>query len=330
MPIGCALSSFMAPSGMCMLFWTSHLPLTDYRIVIAATLTIYIVTGLRIIKKRSELRSFSRLSREIPIASNLDAAEESHSIRSSPVSGNKNIIVTTQIKYDVQQDQSTLCESHDGDNHSINSSTRIISNPKARVEEAITMPPATAPAAISYNLGRGSNESSSIDNAQNGYRATAFAANPASESPMLRRDSIHTGRHRGRVADGNAAAMAYFNVAFLMFVALFVVWVPSTVNRLYSFVNKDSFNYGLNLVSAVVLPLQGAWNAIIYIFTTRAECRRAYGLTVAKFTGKEPPYQPHLSRKDSMTNSRNTRDSEGEYTLDDILKQGGRVNEPSC
>lgn len=100
-----------------------------------------------------------------------------------------------------------------------------------------------------------------------------------------------------------------------------------SVNRLYQFVHKDQPSFGLNIVSAIVLPLQGAWNAIIYIVTTRSECKQAYGIIVAKLTGVVPEYQPRSDtyRKDTMTSSRETRESDAEIALDDLYKQGERV-----
>lgn len=129
-------------------------------------------------------------------------------------------------------------------------------------------------------------------------------------------------------AAGNAAAMAYLKVSFLMFIALFVVWVPSTVNRLHQFIHKDQ-NFGLNVVSAVVLPLQGFWNSIIYIFTTQTECRRAWAEIVSKLTGKKVQYHPRPDtyRKDTMTSSQTTRTSDAEIAMEDFLKQGGQVRQ---
>ncbi|KAL1984003.1 hypothetical protein VTN96DRAFT_9688 [Rasamsonia emersonii] len=65
-------------------------------------------------------------------------------------------------------------------------------------------------------------------------------------------------------AEANAAAWAYCKYAMLYFVALLVTWVPSTVNRVYSLAYPDINNFGLEFTSAIVLPLQGFWNSIIY------------------------------------------------------------------
>ncbi|CAO2657270.1 Nn.00g033960.m01.CDS01 [Neocucurbitaria sp. VM-36] len=296
-------------------------------VAVTATLTIYIVTGIRIFQKRALLRSFSRQSFQ-PAAENANEGEEDPS---KPLSAGNNIIVTTQIKYDIQQDQQdaiSRCVSPGGDEESISSfsSTRNLSGHNTAQQSSPPLP--TAPVIRTHHIHRKSAEAEPSGNEQSGYRATAFAANTTTESVMARPGSSRVGRpSRARTAEGNAAAIAYLKVAFLMFLALFVVWLPSSVNRVYQFVHKDEPSYALNVISAIVLPLQGAWNATIYIFTTRSECKRAYGLIRSKITGEAPRFQPQNAayRKDTMTSSRQTRESDADIALEDILKQGGQI-----
>jgi hypothetical protein len=49
------------------------------------------------------------------------------------------------------------------------------------------------------------------------------------------------------------------------------VWVPSTANRVYGVVRSNHVNFGLNVAAAIVLPLQGFFNTLIYLFTSRRE-----------------------------------------------------------
>jgi hypothetical protein len=68
-------------------------------------------------------------------------------------------------------------------------------------------------------------------------------------------------------------------VAFLLYVAMLIVWVPSTVNRVYGLVTVKSdggINFALNLAAAAVLPLQGLFNACIFCFTSRVELGRRF------------------------------------------------------
>lgn len=60
---------------------------------------------------------------------------------------------------------------------------------------------------------------------------------------------------------------AYLRTSFVFAISILVTWTPSSVNRVYTAIYPDSSSWGLNMAAAVVLPLQGVWNAVIY-FTT--------------------------------------------------------------
>jgi hypothetical protein len=74
-------------------------------------------------------------------------------------------------------------------------------------------------------------------------------------------------------SDANKAAINYLKCALLFFAAMIVTWVPSTVNRLETLVRPKDPIFGLIYVSGLVLPLQGSWNATIYIFTSLPACK---------------------------------------------------------
>jgi hypothetical protein len=61
---------------------------------------------------------------------------------------------------------------------------------------------------------------------------------------------------------------------------MLIVWVPSTVNRVYGLVaatHNGGINFALNLAAAAVLPLQGLFNACVFCFTSRVELGRRFG-----------------------------------------------------
>jgi hypothetical protein len=70
--------------------------------------------------------------------------------------------------------------------------------------------------------------------------------------------------------DANNAAWSYTKCAILFFTALLVTWIPSSANRVYSVVHGGDALVVLQILSAIVLPLQGFWNAVIYIVTSWA------------------------------------------------------------
>jgi hypothetical protein len=73
--------------------------------------------------------------------------------------------------------------------------------------------------------------------------------------------------------DANRAAINYCKCALLFFAAMIVTWVPSTLNRVVTLVHPNDPIFGLGYASGLVLPLQGFWNAIIYIFTSLPACK---------------------------------------------------------
>ncbi len=81
-------------------------------------------------------------------------------------------------------------------------------------------------------------------------------------------------RQRRRVAyEANSAAWSYTKCAILFFTAMLVTWIPSSANRVFSVVHVDRVSVPLEYMSAFVLPLQGFWNAIIYVVTSWKACQ---------------------------------------------------------
>jgi hypothetical protein len=50
---------------------------------------------------------------------------------------------------------------------------------------------------------------------------------------------------------------SYYKCALLFFIALLIIWVPSSINRVYSLIFPEKASFGLSPVPGVVLPLQG-------------------------------------------------------------------------
>jgi hypothetical protein len=55
-----------------------------------------------------------------------------------------------------------------------------------------------------------------------------------------------------------------------------VAQLPPSINRWYAFAHPTSANFGLNFAAALVLPLQGFWLGITYMFTTRKALHLAF------------------------------------------------------
>jgi hypothetical protein len=66
---------------------------------------------------------------------------------------------------------------------------------------------------------------------------------------------------------------AYTRVALLFCTSILITWVPASINRVYGLRHPDNPSFALNAASAVVLPLQGFWNTVIYFVTSLGICR---------------------------------------------------------
>lgn len=78
---------------------------------------------------------------------------------------------------------------------------------------------------------------------------------------------------RRKVYERNNAAWAYTKCSILFFIAILITWVPSSANRVFSVVHQQGRSVPLEFMSALVLPLQGFWNAVIYFVTSWEACK---------------------------------------------------------
>jgi len=62
--------------------------------------------------------------------------------------------------------------------------------------------------------------------------------------------------------------VAYLRTSFIFAFAVLVTWIPSSINRLFSLSHNRDVSFELSLASGCVLPLQGVWNAIIFLTTS--------------------------------------------------------------
>ncbi|KAH9868653.1 hypothetical protein J1614_007725 [Plenodomus biglobosus] len=271
------------------------------------------------------LRDFTKAQAQRPDMEFSPVAAEAPA---NPFAEMNNIIVTTEIGFSVDTEVSAMNPvSTDGDQTSMSSfsSTSNFPGPsKTTGPSPITAPPIRA-ATPKQDKDKAVEHRRSLYETSD-YRATAFAGTsslPAiMSSPRTRRTITH-------VTEGNEAAMSYLKVAMLMFIAMFMIWVPSTVNRLHSFVHKGTPNFVLNLASVIVLPLQGAWAATIYAYTSRSETKRAYAAGMAWLTSRkvkiEHDARPAAGPKDTMTTCRGTRDSHADVEFEDMVEHRERV-----
>ncbi|UNI16419.1 hypothetical protein JDV02_002852 [Purpureocillium takamizusanense] len=87
----------------------------------------------------------------------------------------------------------------------------------------------------------------------------------------------------------NNAAWQYTKCALLFFAVILVTWLPSSANRVYTQIHHTDSSVTLQYLSAIVLPLQGFWNAVIYAVTSWTACKqlidRGRDAVLGKVTG---------------------------------------------
>ncbi|KAK3329896.1 hypothetical protein B0H66DRAFT_40658 [Apodospora peruviana] len=75
-------------------------------------------------------------------------------------------------------------------------------------------------------------------------------------------------KFRYKLRNLDPVKLAYLRTSFVFAVSVLVTWTPSSINRVHAVIYPTRTSYALNLASAIVLPLQGVWNAVIYCATT--------------------------------------------------------------
>ncbi|KAL8960020.1 MAG: hypothetical protein Q9183_005535 [Haloplaca sp. 2 TL-2023] len=128
------------------------------------------------------------------------------------------------------------------------------------------------------------------------YKVTVEAGSPerrGSKPEILRMRKLT--RQAAMQETTDLGAWLYARVAFLFFLSMLIIWIPSSVNRVYSLVHSTVMNFPLNYVSSLVLPMQGFLNAIVYIITSQSACRDLWN----SLRGRSTMPWRHLSRKEN-------------------------------
>ncbi|KZM19612.1 transmembrane signaling receptor [Ascochyta rabiei] len=253
-------------------------------VLAGATMSIYVCVGVNMYRQQVELKAFMERSRHG--AANGDPFSPS----------TDGIVVTTEIEHEsnLKSRSATPGTEMRSLTPSSSSGKQTVTDAPSNARSSTPSSPAKSASAGRYNLLVPLNPNSPLRHASPlliSYRATAYAAPLASGDfatlPSPRVPIFRPFEHAlyQQQRKENAAAHRYFLVAVLLFAALLVVWVPSSINRLYQMAHAQQPSFGLNLVAALVLPLQGLGNAVVYASTTWVECKRAYASLGAWFSG---------------------------------------------
>ncbi|KAG9504600.1 hypothetical protein J7337_004575 [Fusarium musae] len=91
----------------------------------------------------------------------------------------------------------------------------------------------------------------------------------------LRRIASATNRTINKFVIDDPIKRAYLRTSFLFALSVLVTWIPSSLNRIHSWLVGTS-PYEYHVATAAVLPLQGLWNAVIFFVTSGKPLREWY------------------------------------------------------
>ncbi|KAI1356300.1 hypothetical protein F5Y01DRAFT_309713 [Xylaria sp. FL0043] len=97
---------------------------------------------------------------------------------------------------------------------------------------------------------------------------TSISAEPRAKKSLWRHTKAGFDKWCSKFSHMDPVKLAYLRTSFVFAVSVLITWTPSSINRVHDIVRPNEFSYPLNLASAIVLPLQGLWNAIIFFSTS--------------------------------------------------------------
>ncbi|KFY44764.1 hypothetical protein V494_01334 [Pseudogymnoascus sp. VKM F-4513 (FW-928)] len=143
-------------------------------------------------------------------------------------------------------------------------------------------------------------------------------------------------KDKSKQSSAERAAWAYLRCSFMFFTAMMVTWVPATVNRITTLVDPTLVSFGLNFTEALLLPLQGFFNAMIYIAISsdacqylRSHCKRVFRQT---FIDPWKRILPKSIRLNDLPagDSHGAAPPPGAAPHRTIMSRGGYPKAPSC
>lgn len=84
------------------------------------------------------------------------------------------------------------------------------------------------------------------------------------------------------LSPSDRTTLAYSRVAFLFFASNLITWVPASINRVYAIYHPDHPSFVLNIAAAIVLPLQGLWNCVVFMTVNRVVLGEVFGVWKGK------------------------------------------------
>ncbi|KAG8528651.1 uncharacterized protein KY384_006338 [Bacidia gigantensis] len=199
-------------------------------ICIAASLFLYVISGVEIFRKRAQLIAF-----KVPQYNDKDTRPSS----------TENLVTdfkTTQIQY---FSEPALLRPPSEGSHDTNTTT-----------ESTTQASMTSQREPAYGV------TTIISTPKRSQSDNSIFVLPQSSKANQQR------KQKRAAIEFNRAALAYTKVAVLFFCSMLITWIPPSVNRFNSFLHPHQVNIPSSYATSFVLPMMGAWNSVIYIVTS--------------------------------------------------------------
>lgn len=212
-------------------------------------------------------------------------------------------------------------------NDPFNNKTTEVSVTVSNAQEAIDLSPIGASAANKHRSLSEQSLRAAAYSVSISARPTTLIPNPTTPNGNVLPSGHLKNNKSGRRAtiDAHNAAWSYAKCALLFFTAMLVTWIPSSANRLYSLAQNGEISLPLEYMSAFVLPLQGFWNAIIYITTSWKACGMLICDVAALFSRRRGPSSPSRASAPNFIGGKRSRSRIGGTMAKEEGISGGRM-----
>ncbi|CVL12422.1 related to G protein coupled receptor like protein [Fusarium proliferatum] len=117
---------------------------------------------------------------------------------------------------------------------------------------------------------------------------------------------------------------AYLFTTFMFTLSVLVTWVPASITRIHSLLNRD-VPYSYQVAIAAVMPLQGLWNALIFFTTSRGVIRDSMRNKCGRWVFKPIKKNQEIVRRDVAARVRVSEHTDSTDSGSDVeLRRLGR------
>ncbi|KAI9811099.1 MAG: hypothetical protein M1826_003320 [Phylliscum demangeonii] len=250
-------------------------------VAIVVTMSIYVYVGVEIYHKRQQLRGFHQSH---------DGADAGfHALQSAMAMKGNEVRVTKDIVTWRQSDSHQPASPPADDRRDRRAHARLGSSPHDTCSAARSHARPYQPYSVSIAVDK--------------HAAVAMRVLAGMDLPPSQANEDDLGGEKGVLSGGggggssstgasalllrpmNDVVWSYTRAAMAYFIAMLVTWVPSSIYRVYGIVHPESNPFAFVLMAALVLPLQGFWNGIIYCLISQGAVKEYVSQSVDAIAG---------------------------------------------